>query len=64
MGRGRNASAKGESNPIALMLRDSEPHTMGVRVGKGFQADVPDWSGPIIEYVLSLIFKFSTFRSR
>ncbi|GLT67746.1 hypothetical protein SLA2020_400320 [Shorea laevis] len=51
MGRGRNASAKGESNPIALMLRDSEPHTMGVRVGKGFQADVPDWSCPIIDDV-------------
>ncbi|KAG6736922.1 hypothetical protein POTOM_060135 [Populus tomentosa] len=51
MGRCRDASSTGESNPIALMLRDSEPYTGGVRVGKGFQVDIPDWSGPIINDV-------------
>lgn len=51
MGRGGNGSAKGESSPIASMLRDSEPQSMGVRFGKGFQAEVPDWSGPTIDDV-------------
>ncbi|XP_011020019.1 PREDICTED: uncharacterized protein LOC105122549 isoform X3 [Populus euphratica] len=51
MGRCRDASSTGESNPIALMLRDTEPYTGGVRVGKGFQVDIPDWSGPIINDV-------------
>jgi hypothetical protein len=55
MGRCRDASSTGESNPIALMLRDTEPYTGGVRVGKGFQVDIPDWSGPIIKYVVLLI---------
>ncbi|XP_021669911.2 uncharacterized protein LOC110657132 isoform X2 [Hevea brasiliensis] len=36
-----------ESNPIALMLRDTGSYKTSVRIGKGFQADVPDWSGPI-----------------
>jgi hypothetical protein len=34
------------------MLTDTEPYTGGVRVGKGFQVEVPDWSGPIIKYVV------------
>ncbi|XP_035549311.1 uncharacterized protein LOC109014047 isoform X2 [Juglans regia] len=51
MGRCRNTLAKGDLNPIASMLRDPEPYTMGVRVGKGFQAEVPDWSGPMINDV-------------
>ncbi|EEF34574.1 conserved hypothetical protein [Ricinus communis] len=44
-----------ESNPIALMLRDTPPYTTGVRIGKGFQAEVSDWSIPITEYVLFII---------
>ncbi|XP_011017665.1 PREDICTED: uncharacterized protein LOC105120932 isoform X2 [Populus euphratica] len=51
MGRCRDASSIGESDPIALMLTDTEPYTGGVRVGKGFQVEVPDWSGPIINDV-------------
>ncbi|KAG6698707.1 hypothetical protein I3842_08G032900 [Carya illinoinensis] len=43
MGRCRNTLAKGDLNPIALMLRDTESYTMGVQVGKGFQAEVPDY---------------------
>ncbi|KAK7310555.1 hypothetical protein RJT34_08130 [Clitoria ternatea] len=46
-GKCRTGSVKAELNPILLTLRDSEPYTSGVRVGKGFQAEVPDWSGPI-----------------
>ncbi|KAG6736923.1 hypothetical protein POTOM_060136 [Populus tomentosa] len=55
MGRSRNASSAGESNTIALMLRDTEPCTGGVRAGKGFQVEVPDWSVPVIKYVILLI---------
>uniref|UniRef100_A0A2P2KCW4 Uncharacterized protein LOC105631075 isoform X2 n=2 Tax=Rhizophora mucronata TaxID=61149 RepID=A0A2P2KCW4_RHIMU len=46
-GRSGNASAKGQSNPIELMLRDAEPYTTGVQIGKGFQAEVSEWTGPI-----------------
>ncbi|XP_058070466.1 uncharacterized protein LOC131219382 [Magnolia sinica] len=33
--------------PISFMLEDTEPYTTGVRIGEAFQADVPNWSGPI-----------------
>ncbi|KAJ3696260.1 hypothetical protein LUZ60_001637 [Juncus effusus] len=36
-----------DGNPIRAMLSDRWHHTIGVRVGKDFQADVPDWLGPI-----------------
>ncbi|KAK8575719.1 hypothetical protein V6N12_063385 [Hibiscus sabdariffa] len=47
MGRCRDVSLEGEFTPIELMLRDTEPHRTSVRIGKGYQAEVPDWSGPI-----------------
>ncbi|MBA0725487.1 hypothetical protein Golax_022074 [Gossypium laxum] len=47
MGKERDVSSKWEVSPIELMLRDAEPYTTSVRIGKGFQAEVPDWSGPI-----------------
>lgn len=47
IGKSRTVSVKDEMNPILLMLRDTEPYTTGVRVGKGFQAAVLDWSGPL-----------------
>lgn len=47
LGKCRATSVKGESNPILLMLRDTKPYTSSVRVGKGFQVEVLDWSGPI-----------------
>ncbi|GMJ14329.1 hypothetical protein HRI_005102100 [Hibiscus trionum] len=46
MGRCRDVSLEGEFSPIELMLRDTEPHRTRVRIGKGYQAEVPDWSGP------------------
>ncbi|GKV20382.1 hypothetical protein SLEP1_g30516 [Rubroshorea leprosula] len=36
-----------KNNLISLMLRDGEPYKSSVAVGKGFQAEVPEWSGPI-----------------
>ncbi|XP_057436656.1 uncharacterized protein LOC130729051 isoform X2 [Lotus japonicus] len=47
MAKCRTASVKDGLNPILLMLRDNEPYKSDVRVGKGFQAEVFDWSGPI-----------------
>ncbi|KAI4356239.1 hypothetical protein L6164_000276 [Bauhinia variegata] len=41
------SSVKSELNPMLLMLKDNEPYTTAVRIGKGFQAEVPEWSGPI-----------------
>lgn len=52
--KSRSTSSKGEIGPIALMLKDSESYKSGVRVGKGFQAEVPDWSCPTARYVRSL----------
>ncbi|KAF5201310.1 Zinc finger protein [Thalictrum thalictroides] len=52
MGEGsecRNRASKRGLSLIESMLKDSEPYTTDVRVGKGFQADVPEWSGPISE---------------
>ncbi|MED6147918.1 hypothetical protein PIB30_048358 [Stylosanthes scabra] len=46
LGKCRTASGKVELNPIMLMLRDTEPYTTNVRVGKGFQAEVLGWFGP------------------
>ncbi|GAU23677.1 hypothetical protein TSUD_304520 [Trifolium subterraneum] len=43
----RTTPVKDEMNPIFFMLRDTEPYTTDVRVGKGFQATVLDWSGPV-----------------
>lgn len=51
MGRCRDVSPEEEFSPIEFMLRDDEPYRTSVRVGKGFQAEVPDWSGPIDKYV-------------
>ncbi|KAE8717837.1 RING/FYVE/PHD zinc finger superfamily protein, putative isoform 3 [Hibiscus syriacus] len=47
MGRDRDVSSKWKVSPIELMLRDAEPYRTSVRIGKGFQAEVPDCSGPI-----------------
>ncbi|KAI4354034.1 hypothetical protein L6164_002934 [Bauhinia variegata] len=32
---------------ILSTLKDTEPYTTKVRIGKGFQAEVPEWLGPI-----------------
>lgn len=44
-----HVASEGDFSSIELMLRDDEPYTTGVRVGKGFQAIVPEWSGPTME---------------
>lgn len=50
MGICKNATSKSQSGHIEVMLKDSAPYTTGVRIGKAFQAEVPDWSGPIASY--------------
>ncbi|KAL1309143.1 hypothetical protein AAHE18_17G156700 [Arachis hypogaea] len=45
LGKCRTVSVKAELNPILLMLRETEPYTTKVRVGKGFQAEVLGWLG-------------------
>nr|GMD18196.1 histone-lysine N-methyltransferase 2C isoform X3 [Ipomoea batatas] len=42
-----NILSKGESGLIASMLRSTEPYNTSVRIGNQFQADVPDWNGPV-----------------
>ncbi|KAI3701621.1 hypothetical protein L6452_26834 [Arctium lappa] len=40
-------SPKDYSGPIASILRDAGPYTTNVRIGRDFQAEIPDWSGPL-----------------
>ncbi|XP_021275522.1 uncharacterized protein LOC110410230 isoform X2 [Herrania umbratica] len=43
----RRATAKFEMGPIAIMLKYPEPYVSHVRIGKPFQAEVPEWSGHV-----------------
>ncbi|KAK9097504.1 hypothetical protein Sjap_023001 [Stephania japonica] len=43
----RSKTSKSRLNPIESMLKDPEPYVTGARIGKAFQAEVPEWSGPI-----------------
>ncbi|KAL5699568.1 hypothetical protein ACHQM5_030450 [Ranunculus cassubicifolius] len=45
----RNRVSKSVSSLIKCMVKDTEPYTTDVRVGKGFQADIPEWCGLISE---------------
>ncbi|KAK9073832.1 hypothetical protein SSX86_006426 [Deinandra increscens subsp. villosa] len=35
--------------PVASTLSDSDPFTSNVRIGEDFQAEIPDWSGPLTD---------------
>ncbi|KAK1418401.1 hypothetical protein QVD17_27545 [Tagetes erecta] len=37
--------------PLTSMLRDSDPFTSIVRIGEDFQAEIPDWSGPLTDEI-------------
>lgn len=43
--RSTNPRPHGMSH-IEYMLKDAEPYVTGVRIGRDFQAEVPEWSGP------------------
>ncbi|KXG40279.1 uncharacterized protein LOC110431557 isoform X2 [Sorghum bicolor] len=43
--RNTNPRPHGMSH-IEYMLKDAEPYVTGVRIGRDFQAEVPEWSGP------------------
>ncbi|OEL22289.1 hypothetical protein BAE44_0016691 [Dichanthelium oligosanthes] len=44
--------------PIRDMLVDAESYESDVRIGSKFQADVPEWSGPILRYAHLPLTKF------
>ncbi|OIT06129.1 PREDICTED: histone-lysine N-methyltransferase 2C isoform X1 [Nicotiana attenuata] len=46
-----NLLSEGESGPISLMLKDTSIYRTCVRIGNNFQAEVPDWTGPVIDEV-------------
>ncbi|XP_027065812.1 uncharacterized protein [Coffea arabica] len=50
-GQCRNATSEGELGPIESMLKDMEPCKFPVRIGREFQAEIPDWLHPIIDEV-------------
>ncbi|CAN6327099.1 unnamed protein product [Urochloa humidicola] len=43
--RNTNQRPHGMSH-IEYMLKDAEPYVTGARIGRDFQAEVPEWSGP------------------
>ncbi|KAL0337124.1 UNVERIFIED_CONTAM: hypothetical protein Scaly_1987500 [Sesamum calycinum] len=49
LGRNRYSVSEGELGSLEFMFRDMEPYMSSVRIGDEFQADVPDWCGPIDE---------------
>lgn len=51
-GKDQNSSSEIELGSLEFMFRDTEPYMSNSRIGDEFQADVPDWNGPINEYVL------------
>ncbi|CAN4081971.1 unnamed protein product [Withania somnifera] len=46
-----NSPSEGESGPICLMLKDTGIYGTCVRIGNNFQAEVPAWTGPVIDEV-------------
>lgn len=50
-----NSPADGEWGPTALMLKDIGKYRTRVRIGNNFQAEIPDWTGPVTEYVLQIL---------
>ncbi|KAL8239643.1 hypothetical protein R6Q59_016210 [Mikania micrantha] len=48
-----NSSKLPESclGPVASMLRGSDPFTSNVNIGEEFQAEIPDWSGPLTDEI-------------
>ncbi|OAY74104.1 hypothetical protein ACMD2_15270 [Ananas comosus] len=45
----RNQVSRRGLRPIALMLKDTQPYTTGVRIGKDFQVEVLEWNGLIAD---------------
>lgn len=45
-------------NPISSMFVDNQPYVSGVRIGKDFQVEVPEWCGPTSMYVLPTLSYF------
>lgn len=50
-GRDRNLAPELDLGSLEFMLRDTEPYMSNARIGDEYQADVPDWNGPVNEYV-------------
>ncbi|XP_042037991.1 uncharacterized protein LOC121783872 isoform X2 [Salvia splendens] len=48
-GINRHSTSELELGSLEFMFTDTEPYMSYVRVGNEFQADVPDWCGPIDE---------------
>ncbi|XP_055804881.1 uncharacterized protein LOC129873739 [Solanum dulcamara] len=46
-----NSHSEGESGPTALMLKDTGIYRTCVRIGNNFQAEIPDWKGPVTDEV-------------
>ncbi|KAK1289341.1 hypothetical protein QJS10_CPB18g00094 [Acorus calamus] len=38
---------KPRQSRIKSMLKDTDPYISGVRIGRDFQAEVPEWTGPV-----------------
>ncbi|EYU38746.1 hypothetical protein MIMGU_mgv1a008765mg [Erythranthe guttata] len=56
---GSSASEGGDLGSLEIMFRDTEPYMSNVRIGDEFQSDVPNWCGPIHEYVPSVLYSYS-----
>lgn len=53
-GRKQYSASELDLGSLEFMFRDTEPYMSNVQIGDEFQADVPDWCGPVGEYVASV----------
>lgn len=60
--RNKHLASELDLGSLEIMLRDTEPYMSNVRIGNEFQADVPNWCGPVNKYVIfSFPFSFLPF---
>ncbi|KAG8373966.1 hypothetical protein BUALT_Bualt11G0081000 [Buddleja alternifolia] len=63
IGRNLCSESEGELGSLEFMFRENEPYMSNVRIGDEFQADVPEWCGPVDEHASYLVFGNSTCKS-
>ncbi|XP_074354136.1 uncharacterized protein LOC141693048 isoform X2 [Apium graveolens] len=52
--RNRNATSKCASSFISRLLDENKPYTSNVRVGPEFQAEIPDYCGPVANEIVNI----------
>ncbi|KAG8376386.1 hypothetical protein BUALT_Bualt09G0058100 [Buddleja alternifolia] len=60
IGRNGNSALVGNLGSIEFMFSETEPYMSSVRLGDEFQANVPDWSGSIVDEAGPIVDRLET----